>query len=627
METGRLATSQAGSERTGPRGDPTLRPPAPYLLTGKVYEEVSTTTTLPVSPPSPTDPVASRESRSPFFWPLYLFPLLNALAFFSRFSPARTERRVWLLSGHAFDTSPICSRETQVSIFQANRYDPEMENSKATRSKTSARKDPEMLPGGTLVPAQPTKEAVVNPLNSINELNDTDEEGSVDLIAKNPEAIKDVISNTSIPPDKDLATERSQIWAKMKEAQASGDKLLSRILLKAYNDLEDTLIDCTADQSPKLTRSLSALPVLTNKSEEASNVKTTMSTTETELKDNIVYAVGAVTSHQDIGFTPYFDDNIRKLKAPLPLTIFDREWQKKALTAHLMLKPSKNSEDKAYRGLAYHDEWTQSHSAWTNNHRSFYIALRDVYGKGILAEKLRIHKENCDVIADVYGFMTAFRYDMQIRMNAFAHCVPSKDSAAIPDISVKNSVVVEQCYSTVRSYGEAIWKDNLYAPGSSHASYDPDTGTKRPELTKSVSYPLNQQQNGSGSSGRGNHQERRRERRWNNQTLGWGQGYNYFNPGSDQHNSMYSHFNHPFMNGQANPFPEAPHQHNFTNQHNFGYNNHNHPSSIGHGYNNQGTSSGSGESCKRFRGGANVAHDGGGRSQGGKGDDHSGGKQ
>ncbi|KAA1092641.1 hypothetical protein PGT21_009382 [Puccinia graminis f. sp. tritici] len=38
---------------------------------------------------------------------------------------------------------------------------------------------------------------------------------------------------------------------------------------------------------------------------------------ETELEDNLIYTVGAVTSHQDIGFTPYFNDNICKLKAPL----------------------------------------------------------------------------------------------------------------------------------------------------------------------------------------------------------------------------------------------------------------------------------------------------------------------
>jgi hypothetical protein len=31
----------------------------------------------------------------------------------------------------------------------------------------------------------------------------------------------------------------------------------------------------------------------------------------------------------------------------------------------MLLKPLKSSEDKAYRGLAYHNEWTQTHSAWT----------------------------------------------------------------------------------------------------------------------------------------------------------------------------------------------------------------------------------------------------------------------
>ncbi|KAA1076435.1 hypothetical protein PGT21_007094 [Puccinia graminis f. sp. tritici] len=517
-----------------------------------------------------------------------------------------------------------------------------MDNSKATRSKTNARKDPEAIPGdlstpahpaalpgaalpGNLsIPAHPAKEADVIPLHSANDPRDSDEEGSIDLIAKNPvlstETIKDVMTNTSIPPDKDSIADRSHIWTKMKEAQASGDILLSKILLKAYNELEDIPIDCHVEGSHKITRSLSALPVLTNVSEPA-KIKVPVGATETELEDNLVYAIGAVTSHQDIGFTPYFDDNIRKLKAPLPLTIFDREWQKKALTAHLMLKPSKNSEDKAYRGLAYHDEWTQSHSAWTNNHRSFYITLRDVYGKEKFAEKLRVHKENCDAIADVYGFMTAFRYDMQIRMNAFAHRLPSKDGAAIPDISVKQSVVVEQCYSIVRSYGEASWKDNLYAPGALHASYDPDTGTKRPELTKSVSYPLNQQQHNTFSSGRGNHQERRREKRWNQ---GWGQGYNQSNPGSDQHNPMYNHFNYPF---QPNPLQEAHHGHHLSNQSSYGYNNPNNPSGSSYGYNNQSMPSGIGENRKRFRGGGSIGNEGGKRSQGGKGEEHGGGKQ
>ncbi|KAA1135741.1 hypothetical protein PGTUg99_019033 [Puccinia graminis f. sp. tritici] len=491
--------------------------------------------------------------------------------------------------------------------------------SKATRSKTNARKEPaETLtePAPKPNPPQPT---IIEPstANPTSEPHESDEEGSIDLIAKIPETAKEVLLNTSIPPEEDQAAERSLVWAKLKEAQSSGDKLLSKILLKAYNELEETVID----GPPKMTRSLSALPVLTNISSDMTILKSNANNTETELEDNLVYAVGTVTSHQDIGFTPYFDDNIRKLKAPLPLTIFDREWQKKALAAHLMMKPSKNSEDKAYRGLAYHDEWTQSHSSWTNNHRSFYITLRDVYGKGIFAEKLRIHKENCDAISDVYGFMTAFRYDMQIRMNAFAHRVPSKDGAAIPDISVKQSVVVEQCYSLVRSYGEASWKDNLYAPGASHASYDPDTGTKRPELSKSASYPINQQQ-GSSSGGRGNHQERRKEKRWNNQNQGWGHSNNYFHHGVDQHNPMFNQFNHGFVNGYNTPSQDAQNQRQYASQPNYGYNHHTHASGSSYGQNSQNNQYGSGEGRKRFRG-----NESGGKVSGNKDNDPNGGKQ
>ncbi|KAA1084588.1 hypothetical protein PGT21_031723 [Puccinia graminis f. sp. tritici] len=222
-----------------------------------------------------------------------------------------------------------------------------MENNKSTRSKTYARKEPvEAISSvaaeniATIANPTQTKVAEFSTAHNSSDPHDSDEEGSVDLIAKIPETAREVILNTSIPPAKDLAAKRSLVWTKLKEAQASGDKLLSKILLKAYNELEDTAID----GPPKMTQSISALPVLTNMSEELSIAKTIVNATETELEDNLVYAVGTVTNHQDIGFTPYFDDNIKKLKAPLPLTIFDREWQKKALTAHLMLKLSKNSE-------------------------------------------------------------------------------------------------------------------------------------------------------------------------------------------------------------------------------------------------------------------------------------------
>ncbi|KAA1115365.1 hypothetical protein PGT21_035702 [Puccinia graminis f. sp. tritici] len=107
-------------------------------------------------------------------------------------------------------------------------------------------------------------------------------------------------------------------------------------------------------------------------------------------------------------------------------------------------------------------------------------------------------------------------------MNAFAHRLPLKDGAAVPDITVKQDVVVEQCYSIVRSHGETGWKDNHYAPGGSHAAYDPDTGTRKPELSRSNSVPNqnnhgnNRQQNhvnqyNNAGYGFSNHQERRRD--------------------------------------------------------------------------------------------------------------------
>ncbi|KAA1132503.1 hypothetical protein PGTUg99_007114 [Puccinia graminis f. sp. tritici] len=341
-----------------------------------------------------------------------------------------------------------------------------MSSNTTTRSKR-ANKNSALDPQPRIKVSTPTEaetsEPAVNP-TLLEGSQDSGGDESLDLISKNPElsaeALKTIADKTSIPPKKELPSdkERDHIWSKIKLAQGEGDKILANALLVAYEAMN------TSGPRPVMTtRSASARPVLCISDHQS--LATTATVTETE--ENVVYAVGAVTSHQDIGFTPYFDKNIRKLRVPIPLTIFDREWQKKALTAHMLLKPSKSSEDKAYRGLAYHDEWMQTHSTWTNNHRSFFITLRDVYNKSIFANKLLIHKANCDEIADVYGFMTAFRYNMQIRMNAFAHRLPSKDGAAVPDITVKQDVVVEQCYSIVRSHGETSWKDNHYAPGGS----------------------------------------------------------------------------------------------------------------------------------------------------------------
>ncbi|KAA1115987.1 hypothetical protein PGTUg99_030095 [Puccinia graminis f. sp. tritici] len=376
---------------------------------------------------------------------------------------------------------------------------------KITCSKAVARKEPETSVTTassdqiTQEQTAPGRSKTIIPHEGAPESNPGEDE-SLDLIIKNPElpitVLDDVVNKTSVPPNQETTDNRAMIWERLKAAQKSGDTFPAKILLDTYNAKESKL-----STLPALNRSESASAVLSTidikKPRELPAPIIDSRLAETELEDNLVYAVGAVTNHQDIGFTPYFDEKIRKLRAPLPLTIFDREWQKKALSTYLLLKPAKSSEDKAYRGLAFKDEWTQFHLAWTNNHRSFFIT-----------------------------------YDMQIRLNAFAHRVPSKDGAAIPNILAKQLVVIEQCYSWVRSFGEANWKDNYYPPGQSHALYNPATGTKRPDLIKAVSFPNTKSQggyNGSGGFNSENHQGCQKEACRFGQNAGhdnWG-GFNY----------------------------------------------------------------------------------------------------
>ncbi|EHS63573.1 uncharacterized protein PGTG_20668 [Puccinia graminis f. sp. tritici CRL 75-36-700-3] len=94
---------------------------------------------------------------------------------------------------------------------------------------------------------------------------------------------------------------------------------------------------------------------------------------------------------------------------------------------------------------------------------------------------LATHKNNCDDITEEFGFMVAFRYDMEVRSNTFSHRITDEDvKNAIPDISQRKESVVEQCYNTCRNFGELEWEENLYAPGFSHSNHDPLTGYLRP---------------------------------------------------------------------------------------------------------------------------------------------------
>ncbi|OAV93075.1 hypothetical protein PTTG_27420 [Puccinia triticina 1-1 BBBD Race 1] len=272
---------------------------------------------------------------------------------------------------------------------------------------------------------------------------------AITSVPKLPKAtIEAILNTTNVPPpaievSDDIDEERAHIWGKIKEAQQAGDEILVKYLMNA-SGLNDLI-----KNKPSIARTVSATPVLLTVEPRmfAKSVKA-----EKEL--GLVHAIGAISSHHDVGFTPFFDENIKALKAPLPLTIFNNEWKKRAIHAHINMKASRTVElEKAYKGLA------------------------DVYGMEFFAARLLVHKEHCDAIAaSAYGFMTALRYDMAIRMTAFAHRIASEEGSAIQDISIRQQTLIEELYVTVRTFGEAGWKENRYAPGQEYAHADPEIG-------------------------------------------------------------------------------------------------------------------------------------------------------
>ena len=174
--------------------------------------------------------------------------------------------------------------------------------------------------------------------------------GDIDLdsIIHVPHLSKDtfnrVLLETNVPPpaikvSEDIDAERAHIWAKILESQAAGDSILTKHLMSSWTSLDEP------KTKPQMARAVSATPVLlTVESRMVSK------SVKAEKEHGLVYAVGAVSSHQDVGFTPYFEENIKALKTPIPLTIFNNEWKKRAIRAHIVLRQARPGDnEKAYK--------------------------------------------------------------------------------------------------------------------------------------------------------------------------------------------------------------------------------------------------------------------------------------
>ncbi|EFP92659.2 uncharacterized protein PGTG_18837 [Puccinia graminis f. sp. tritici CRL 75-36-700-3] len=292
-----------------------------------------------------------------------------------------------------------------------------------------------------------------------------------------------------------LMSERQEMWNRATAAQDAGDPALAEMLFKAIGSLKasqpatviapraEASVDAFAIPSFYGQTGVTYTPAHPQTVAAKAPVEPATSKKFFLTEGDLVYAIGSVTNHNSVGFAPFLDENIRKLRSPLPLTIFNRKWQQRAMAHHLDRRQksdeSSNDRDKSggYKGFAFVQEWTQTYAQWTRNHRAFRKTLNDVYKIIEFSKLLGTHKNNCNDITEEFGFMVAFRYDMEVRNNTFSHRITDEDvKNAIPDISQRKESVVEQCYNQCRNFGELEWEENLYAPGLSHSNHDPLTG-------------------------------------------------------------------------------------------------------------------------------------------------------
>ncbi|EFP94509.1 uncharacterized protein PGTG_20465 [Puccinia graminis f. sp. tritici CRL 75-36-700-3] len=394
-----------------------------------------------------------------------------------------------------------------------------------------------------------------------------------DLTVEDPEADRSpaVVSSS-------FMNERQEMWNRATEAQDAGDAALAEMLFRAIGSM--TAQRNTANITPRaIPNETFAVPrfhgpagVTYQAAQPQILLPSVAPETATGKKfflteGDLVYAIGSVTNHNSVGFAPFLDENIRKLRSPLPLTIFNRKWQQRAMAHHLDRRQrsdeSSNDKDKSggYKGFAFIQEWTQTYAQWTRNHRSFRKTLNDVYKIIEFSKLLGTHKNNGDDITEEFGFMVAFRYDMEVRNNTFSHRITDEDvKNAIPDISQRKESVVEQCYNQCRNFGELEWEENLYAPGHSHANHNPLTGCLRqqksnhfPSNNQMIHNPYMQQQQQYG----GNHfYGQPNTNNFNGYNNIQGRGYNggpHYNQGGSAYNNNYNQGNFGNSDGKKRP--------------------------------------------------------------------------
>lgn len=340
---------------------------------------------------------------------------------------------------------------------------------------------------GRPTPAKTSKSIAIAPLSKSTVSNVT---GSyVSLLSSNPEATTNQSNKEKTDLDEhDIDLEDPlAVWNHAMSLATNGKAKQAAEFFKIHEDLSVSKKMANEVVIHKPTPIITPPQLLNeNKSSQVG---------EAFSEGGITFIPGAVTSHMDIGFTPYFDKNPRELKGPIPLTIFNRQWQDLANGYHVekRVKIENLSKDiTTYTGYPYPHEMTQSYSTWNTNYRNFVQTLRDVYHFKTFSEWAERHQENVEFYHTRDNWMTAFRYDIKIRLNAFAFRVSHNGNNAPPDISQKREDIAALCFAETRRLDEGSFEDNPYAKGGPKFGFDWTTGLPR----STNSHFANQNQNG-----------------------------------------------------------------------------------------------------------------------------------
>ncbi|EGG03194.1 uncharacterized protein MELLADRAFT_109503 [Melampsora larici-populina 98AG31] len=130
-----------------------------------------------------------------------------------------------------------------------------------------------------------------------------------------------------------------------------------------------------------LTSYLETLGIKTHKSVKAKRDFSSIEEDEQPFVENgVTFMPGYVPSVTTSLLTPYFDKNIKEFKGPMPLSIFNLNWQALADSYHAEKKVKTNDVKQTnYTGYPYPDDLTLTYGAWCINYRNFLKTFANPY--------------------------------------------------------------------------------------------------------------------------------------------------------------------------------------------------------------------------------------------------------